>query len=203
MSEQQTETQNVQNNAELAAFWNTVVPLSEVRTGSAFEPGQYDFAIQALTPGQDKNGKCIVVIDAKCLAPGDIAVLPGKAGVFARTLYFGTNKDPKFTLPETAKNCPALKFLKQIAEINKVPVNDQSPGALCAAISGKTFSVRLDHGDDYKDEKTQTMKKGGLEFGRTVTPVGTIPARLDRVAASATTASAAPATAAPVGATFD
>lgn len=201
------ETQTPQNNAALAAAFNTVTPFSQIRTESPFEKGQYDFSVLAITPGTDKSGLYTLTCELKTIAPSAIANLPGKAGVFKRTLYVGTHKDKMAELPETRLQSSAYRFLKGIAEANKLPANDQSDAAFVASLLGKQFGVALVEGKPYQDKNkplnddgTKNMKAGGLEFGRTITPVGVIPAKLEREASSATSA---PAAAAPVGATFN
>jgi len=200
------ENQTPQNNAALAAAFNTVTPFSQIRTESPFEKGQYDFAVAAITPGTGKNGLYALTVELKTLAPSTIAVLPGKAGVFKRTLYVGTHKDKMAELPDTRLQSSAYRFLKSIAEANKLAAGDQSDAQFVASLQGKTFGVALVQGNDYehKTEKnpdgTAKKVKGGLEFGRTITPQGVIPAKLEREASAAT---AAPAAAAPVGATFN
>lgn len=193
------ETQTPQNNAALAAAVNTVTPFSQVRTESAFEKGQYDFSVLAITPGTDKNGLYTLTVELKTIAPATIANLPGKAGVFKRTLYVGTHKDKMAELPETRTSSSAYRTLVAIAKANNLPTNDQTDLQMIAQLQGKQFGVALVQGKDYKDAQGNT-KPGGLEFGKTFVPVGTIPAKLEREAASA---AAAPAGAAPVGATFN
>jgi hypothetical protein len=204
------ETQNVQNNAALAAAYNTVTPYQDIRIGSAFEKGQFDFTVLGITPTTDKSGLYVLVLDLKAQAPAAIANLPGKASQFQRTLYVGTHKDKMAELPETRLNNSALRFLKQIAEANKLPCNNQSDAQMVAQLLGKQFGVALVEGKPYQDKTTplnpdgsKNMKPGSLEFGRTVTPVGVIPAKLEREAASGLNGSAALAQpAATVGATF-
>ena len=193
--------QTPQNNPALAAAFNTVTPYDQVRTDSAFEKGQFDFGVFALTPGVDKNGLYTATIELKTIAPASIAALPGKVGIFKRTLYLGTHKDKMAELPDTRLNSPGYRFLVSIAKANNLPVTAQSDAAMFVQLLGKQFGVALVQGDDYDDPKNPgKKKKGGLEFGRTVTPVGVIPAKLEREASAAT---AAPAGAAPVGAKFD
>lgn len=190
-----TETQSPQNNQALAAAWNTVTPFDQIRTGSAFEAGQYDFTVLGLTPELDKNGLYTIKIEAKCDAPAEIATLPGKAGVFVRSLYVGTKKDHLAEQPDTRLNSPGLRFLKAIAEANKLPCNGQADAAMCSQLLGKRFGIALVETEYEKDGK----KNKGIDFGRTVTPAGTIPAKLNRTAAGA---AAAPAAAPQTGATF-
>jgi hypothetical protein len=203
------ETQTPQNNAALAAaFTQTVTPYDQIRVGSAFEKGQYDFSVVQIVPGVNKDGLYTLTITLRALAPAAIANLPGKAAEFQRTLFVGTHKDKMAELPDTRLNNSALRFLKQIAEANKLPLNAQTDQQLCAALLGKQFGAALVEGKPYQDKTTplnpdgtKNMKPGGLEFGRTVTPVGVIPAKLEREASAAT--STATATAAPVGASFN
>lgn len=191
------DTQTPQNNAALAAAFNTVTPYDQIRTDSAFELGQYDFSVASLTPGTDKNGLYTATIELATLAPASIAALPGKAGVFKRTLYLGTHKDKMAELPETRLNSPGYRFLVAIAKANNLPVSAQSDAQMFAQLQGKRFGCALIEGKPY--EKDGVKKAGGLEFGKTVTPIGVIPAKLAREAAAS---AAAPAQAAPVGANF-
>jgi hypothetical protein len=94
---------------------------------------------------------------------------------YRRTLWIGTKADPFAKLPETRLKSPGLRFLKAIAEANKLPSNDQSDQALCAAITGRTFGCRIIKTSYVKDGVT----KNGTDFGRKVTPAGVIPAKWD------------------------
>ena len=202
-----SDTQSPEQNAALAAAFNTVTPYDQIRVGSAFEKGQFDFTVATLVPSTDKSGLYVITIGLAANAPASIANLPNKGNVFTRTLYIGTHKDKLAELPDTRLNSPGLRFLKQIAEANKLPTNAQSDAQMCAQLLGRQFGVALVDGKPYQDPKdptnpdgTKKMKPGGLEFGRTVTPAGLIPAKLEREAATATTAPAQPA--ATVGAKF-
>lgn len=186
--------EETQNDAGLMTAWNTPVPYDQIRTGSAFEKGQYDWKVEQLTPGKDKNGLFTITVETRALAPASIANLPGKASLFTRTLYVGNHKDKMAEQPDTALNNGADRFLKAIAEALKLPCNGQSRQQMCQQLLGKQFGCRIDEGKPYKDAQGKE-KPGGLEFGRNITPVGVIPAKLDRegAAMSAVTAAAAPA----------
>jgi hypothetical protein len=185
------ETQTPQNNAALAAAFNTVTPYEQIRLGSAFEKGQYDFSVLDLKPGTDKNGLYTITVVLKALAPSTIASLPGKGSEFIRTLYIGTHKDKMAEQPDTRLNSPGLRCLKAIAEANKLPTNNQSDAQMCSQLLGKQFGVALVEGKPYETNEIdpatgkKKMKPGGLEFGRTFSPAGTLPAKLEREAASA------------------
>lgn len=166
--------------AALSAAFNTTTPYDQVRTGTAFEAGQYDLTILALTPEADKNGLYTIKMEAKCDAPHEIAALPGKASVLTRNIYIGSKADKMAEQPDTRLNNVGLGFLKKIAEANKLPAGAQSDAQMCAQLIGKRFGIALVENEYTKDGKTQK----GLDFGRTVTPAGTIPAKLNRVAAS-------------------
>src|SRR5262249_37937214 len=137
---------------------------------------QHDFIVVALTPGKDKAGtKYVINGEFKITAPA--ADASGPASTFRRTLYIGTNADPMAALPETRQNSPSLRFLRGIAKVNHLPTNNQPDERLCASILGKAFSCRI-------DARPYTGRDGSartsMDFGRNVTAVGVIPAKLDR-----------------------
>jgi len=192
-----SEHQDPEVAAALAAAFNTTTPYDQVRTGTAFEAGQYDFTILALQPEADKNGLYMIRMEAKCDAPHEIAALPGKASVLVRSIYIGSKVDKMATQPDTRLNNVGLGFLKKIAEANKLPANAQTDAQMCAQLVGKRFGIALIETEYTRDGKTNK----GIDFGKTVTPAGTIPAKLNRVAAGANGA-ATPAAAPAQGASF-
>lgn len=169
-----TETEKAAALAE--AFSGTVTPYSQIRTTLMPEAGQRDLMVGKLTPNFDKNGLYVIEGEYPIIAPDPNPQFPYK-----RTLYIGTKKDPQAKLPDTRKNSPGLRFLKAIAEVNELPSGDMSDAALCASITGKSFGCRIEE-TEYTDN--QGNKKKGSDFGRNVTKVGVIPARLDRQPAS-------------------
>ena len=173
------ENMSEQDRAALAQAWSgTTTPYSQIKEGFTMESGQYDFVVGKLTPDFDKSGMYCIVGEFPITSPA------GFAQPYKRTLYVGTKKDPKAQLPDTRLVSPGLRFLRAIATANRVPTNDQSDAALCAAITNRAFGCRI--------EETKYVQNGvektGSDFGRNVTPSGLIPARLDKSPASASTA---------------
>lgn len=160
------------NDEALQQAWSgTVTPYSQIKAGGGIdEPGQYDFVVGALTPIIAENGMYAIEGEFPVKNP------QGFQFPFRRTLYVGTKKDPMAALPETRLKSPALRFLRTIAEVNKVSTNDQSDEALCTAIKDRAFGCAIVPGKPYT-AKDGTVKTG-LEFGRNVTPEGRIPARV-------------------------
>jgi len=156
--------------------WNTTRPYSQMKDFTGPTKGQYDFVVSRLEPTSDRNGLYCIVGEFAIQAPA------GFQFPFKRTLYVGTHKDKLADLPETCLQSPGLNFLRKIAKVNHIPTNDQPDAQLCQALIGRAFGCRLEEGKPYtaKDGTTRV----GLEFGRNVTPAGTIPARLDEVAAT-------------------
>lgn len=197
------ELQN-QNPAGLAAAANATAPLSQVRTDFKLDLGQYDFRVMKLEIAQSNKGLFVVNGDFKIEGPASAASGPGST--YKRTLYIGKNDDMLAEKPETLLNSGGLRFLKAIAVANKIPTNDQSIVALCNALLGKTFGCAIVDGKPYAS-KTEVNADGTAkmitnpEFGRNVTPAGTIPARIYREGANG--ASASQAAAPVVGATFN
>jgi len=167
---------NRMHDAALNAAWNQVTPYSQIKTdGFNPEPGQFDLTVKTLSPLTAENGMYAIKGEFTIDAPTTSHVK-----TYTRTLYVGTKKDNMAQLPETRLNSPGLRFLKAVAAANKVSTNDQSDAALCKAITGKKFGCRIEE-TSYTDRNGNEKK--GSDFGRNVTPVGTVPARLDREAA--------------------
>ena len=158
--------------------WNTVTPYSQIRTSFDPLPGQYDWLVVALNPGKDRE-KYAILAEFKILAPASAATGPGST--FKRTLYVGTNKDPLAQLPETRLQSGTLRFLKQIAAANKLSTGDQADAQLCHSLLGQAFGCRINE-RKYVDRTGQD--RIGADFGRNVTPVNTLPAKLDIEAAT-------------------
>ncbi len=170
------------------AFSGTVTPYSQIKENAgigAEDTGQYDWVVGKLEPKVGDNGLYCIEGEFPVQAPA------GFAFPYRRTLWIGTKKDPFAKLPETRLNSPGLRFLKNIAKVNNIPTHDQSDAALCAALRGRGFGCRIEAntytGKDGKEKK-------GTDFGRNVTPIGMIPARLDKQTATLSAPAAAAST---------
>lgn len=179
-----------------SAFSGVVTPYSQVRETLSPDPGTYVMLFRGFKPDIAENGMYVIEVDVKFLAPQE-AVSDTPAGGAKRTLYIGTRKDPMAEHPETRLNSPGLRWLKLAAKACDVPVNDQTDGALCAALLNKQITCRIDETtyDKKADDGTVTKAKG-WDFGRTPMKVGSMPAKLDKsttVGAQVATAAATPA----------
>lgn len=177
-----------QDQAALQEFWNSTLPMSQVRENLNPPNGQYDLLITRLEPKIDDNGMVFIDTEFTITAPASIA--SAKVGnTFRPRLYVGTKKDKLAQQPETRLNSPGLSALKGIARVCQVPNNDQPAAQLCAALLSKQFSNRIE------TKKVTKKNAEGVEetkeycnFGRNPSPLGTIPARLDSEAAGVTAA---------------
>ncbi len=167
--------------AALAEAWSgTVTPYSQVRDTFGPEVGQYDWLVKSLTPKVDDDGCYYIEGEFSIALPAELRTTPA----WRRSLYVGTKRqskdgrapDPMAKLPETRLNSPGIRFLKLIAKASGTPINDQADSTLCGALIGKGFGCPVVEGKPYKDKATGEEKAGGVEFGRNVTPAGTVPA---------------------------
>ena len=118
------------NQSALADFWQSTVPLSQVRESLNPPNGDYDLVVTKLEPMLDDNGLVFINSEFTITAPASIA--NAKVGnTFRPRLYVGTKKDPLAKLPETRINAPGLAVLKGIGRVTQVPCNDQPVALLC------------------------------------------------------------------------
>lgn len=185
---------SAEDSAALAAAFNNTTPFDQIRTNLNPENGQYDITIMKLEPALDQNKLYIINGEYQIAALG--APTTGPATTYRRTMYVGTKKDKLAQQPDTRLNSPGLRFFTAIMEANGMPKQAQTDAAMCQSLLGKRFGCRIAETKYTKDGQEKT----GSDFGRNVTPVGKIPAKLDREAA--TVATAAP-TAAAAGAKFE
>ena len=183
------------NAAALQEFWQSTAPMSQVRENLNPPNGQYDLTCVKLDPAIDDNGLVYIQGEFKITAPASIA--NAKFGSdFRRRFYIGTNEDKLAQKPETRLNSRGFGVLKSIARVSQVPTNDQPVATLCSGLLGKPFSSRIETTKSKKDGKEY------CDFGRTFSPIGVVPAKLDTEAAAAPVASAAAPNGAAAGATF-
>lgn len=177
----------------LAEFWNSPAPFSQV-SGRGFLNGWYDLLFAKFTPLFDDNGLLFIKAEINITAPEEM-----KGRVKVENLYIGTHKDPKATLPETQKGAPGYSFLKDAAAATGVPFNDQTPGALCSALTNKEATGRMESKASKKDST-----KSYTNITRLV-KLHAVPARIDgSPAASQTNGTAAQpvASTVPAGVSF-
>src|SRR5207244_2027361 len=177
------------NQSALADFWQSTVPLSQVRESLNPPNGKYDLVVTKLEPMLDDNGLVFINSEFTITAPAEVA--NAKVGnTFRPRLYVGTRKDPLAKLPETRINAPGLAVLKGIGRVTQVPCNDQPVALLCTSLLGTAFHNRIET-RKVKNKDTGEQREY-CNFGRNPTPLGIVPAKLDTEAAVPASAAALP-----------
>src|SRR5947207_15426038 len=177
------------NQSALADFWQSTVPLSQVRESLNPPNGDYDLVVTKLEPMLDDNGLVFINGEFTITAPASIA--NAKVGnTFRPRLYIGTKKDPLAKLPETRINAPGLAVLKGIGRVTQVPCNDQPVALLCTSLLGKAFHNRIETRKvKVKNNLTgEEQEREYCNFGRNPLPLGIVKAALDSEAAVPTAA---------------
>lgn len=190
-----------QGQAALSDFWNSTLPMSQVRESLAPPNGWYNHTILKLEPGMGDDGVVYIQGSFKSHA----SETPGQVPIdYQQRFYVGTQKDPQAKQPETRLNSIGLSQLKGIARVCDVPTQDQPTAQLCASLVGKQFTNRIEE-RKYKDK--QGNEKSAINFGRNPVKLGLVPARLDGTPLGASVGTngsiaPAPASAEVAGATF-
>lgn len=180
------ETLTAEEQAQLAEFYNSAAPMSQVRESLTPPNGQYDLAVTKVEPcfvdSTDEHNNPIKLVglqmELKITAPAEIASMP-VGSTYRERFIIGTKKDPLAKLPETRLQSMNLGRLKTILRICQCPTGDMPVAQIAASLLGKAFSNRIETSKSKKDGKEYT------NLGRNPSPLGILPAKLDSVAASA------------------